>query len=60
MANQWAAFSKNYEIIRNMKSSLVIFLPWLFDGARDNANLSIIFVSQCLEWFVIRHDKSIA
>jgi hypothetical protein len=60
MANHWAAFSRKYEIIRNMKSYLVIFLPWLFDGARDDANLSIIFVSHRLERFVIRHDNNIA
>jgi hypothetical protein len=60
MANHWAAFSRNHEIIRNIKSSLIIFLPWLIDGASDDANLTIIFVSQSLERFVIRHGNNVA
>ena len=60
MANHWAAFSRNHKIIRNMKYSLIIFLPWLIDRAHDDTNLSIIFVSQRLERFVIRHDNYVA
>jgi len=43
-----------------MKYYLIIFLPWLFDGAHDDANFSVIFVSQRLERFVMRHNNNIS
>ena len=44
-ANHWAAFIRKYNIIRNMMYSLIVFLPWMFDGARDDTKFSVIFVS---------------
>jgi hypothetical protein len=43
-----------------MKYCLILFLPWLFDGDRDDTHFSNIFVSESLEWFVIRHDNNIS
>ena len=60
MTHHWAAFSSNYEIIRNMKYSFIVFLPWLFDGASDDTNFSIIFVSLSLERLVIMLRNNIA
>jgi hypothetical protein len=60
MAHHWAAISSNHEIIRNMKYSFIVFLPWLFDGASDDTNFSIIFVSHSLERPAIRHDNNVA
>ena len=51
MANH-RAFRRNYKFICNMKYSLILFLPWLFDRACDDTNFSVIFVTESLERFV--------
>ena len=60
MPSHWTVPGRYCKITFNAIHLLVIYMPRILYGACNNAHFSIIFVLQCLVYFVIREQKYVA
>jgi hypothetical protein len=59
MTNRRTTFYMHCKTTFSMEQNFVIYMPWLCNGAWDNTNFSIIFVSQSLKLlhkWIFNHD----